>query len=75
MSDYPGMVYTMENGARVATEGPICIEGVRHRVRECYVFCDSGLNNKSWNTTEERSICRICYPDEDGQLDLFGVSA
>jgi hypothetical protein len=72
---YKDMVYTMENGARVATTGPVVIEGIRHRVRECYVACDSGLNNRAWNVTEELEICRECYPVQSikvgPQIGLF----
>jgi hypothetical protein len=51
------------NGLNVLVSGPVVIECVRHRIENYFVYCNPGLNSKSWGTTEQKSICHICFPD------------
>lgn len=54
------MIYEIKNGYSVAKEGTVIINTVQHYVKNGYVACDSGLNSRSWNTTEKQSVCPIC---------------
>lgn len=62
-------------GLHVLYAGPVIIEGVRHRVENQFVACDASLNRRAWNITAEESVCRICYPLQEGQLELFEAQA
>jgi len=64
-----------QNGCVVS--GKVVIDSVAHLVEEKFVKCDNSLNRRAWNTTEEVSMCPVCFPDgkvkgiTGKQLDLF----
>lgn len=70
------MIYITKNGFRVAEQGNVIIEGVKHFVRNGFVACNNRLNHRSWNTTEENSTCKDCLQVQRNltnqkQLNLF----
>ena len=76
------MVYELEEGLKVATDGPVVINGVLHRVSSRFVACNPSLNHRAWNVTTFSSACPTCYPaakvcrvPEYIQGDLFGDRA
>lgn len=62
-----GMIYEEHDGLRVATSGPVVINGVLHRVEARYVVCEPTLNRRAWNVTQCVSVCPKCYPDEPAE--------
>lgn len=48
----------------------VVINNTLHKVRGYYVVCNSELNQRAWNTTEQQGICHKCFPDRI-QLALF----
>lgn len=63
------MIYTNINGYDVATKGNVVINGTLHMVSARFVKCDSSLNRRSCNITDEVNRCKICFPEL--QIDLF----
>lgn len=68
------MIYRNDKGYKVCSEGWVIIEGVAHFISMGFVVCDNGLNNRSWNTTDQVSACKICtakYTPKAEQQNLF----
>lgn len=66
------MQYIKRNGYNVAHKGFVIISHVKHFVNNGFVVCDASLNGRSWNTTDEKSMCLKCKEKiEVKQLKLF----
>lgn len=55
------MQYRIVDGRNVCENGEVIINHTRHIVQAGYVKCNSSLNGSAWNTTNEQSLCPICY--------------
>lgn len=56
--------YKVKSGLRVIDSGPVIINGVKHRVKNGFVVCHSGLNSMAWNTTKQSSVCDKCFQEK-----------
>ena len=68
------MKYIEKDGYNICNEGTVIINHEKHYVKGGLVYCDSSLNKRSWNTTEERAVCEICRSQIMAgmkQLELF----
>lgn len=63
----------IKDSNNVILSGSVIIEGIEHLVQSKLVKCSSGLNHRSWNTTEKVSRCEKCFPlsNVGQQLSLF----
>jgi hypothetical protein len=60
------------DGRQCWVSGAVIIEQTLHRVQSEYIYCNASLNGKAWNTTEQKHICKVCFPHKVGeQLKLF----
>jgi hypothetical protein len=64
-------VYENRDGRQVVVSGPAVIEEVMHRCNDYYIVCNSSLNQKAWGTTEQKSVCKICYPEPEQKPDDY----
>lgn len=55
--------YIQKDGYMVIDSGSVVIEGTEHRINNGWVYCDLGLQNRAFNTTEKENVCLKCYPD------------
>ena len=51
----------------------VIINNVLHKVVKKYVFCNPNLNSYSWDTTEQKEICEVCFKLSERQeiIDVF----
>jgi hypothetical protein len=39
----------------------VIINHILHKVVKKYVYCNPSLNSYSWDTTEQKEICEVCF--------------
>lgn len=39
----------------------VVINNVLHKVVDKFVFCNKDLNCRSWDTTEQKELCEVCF--------------
>jgi hypothetical protein len=56
----------------VIVSGTTTIDGVRHKIENKYILCNSSLNGRAWGVTPEQSKCIECFKEVTfEQLKLF----
>lgn len=72
--------FKVVEGIKVYVSGSVVIDHVIHKVESGFIKCDSSLNSRAWNTTNEKMKCARCYPMNSyflpgQQLDIFDLGA
>lgn len=61
--------YIKIDGYNVIDSGSIVIEGIQHRMNNGWVYCDTSLQSRSFNTTLKNGICPKCFPEKTNYKD------